>query len=104
MPLVLIIAKPYFEILLELMYMPIYEYQCQICHEREEILQRFDAKAPEECPHCGAKNSLTKIVSSSAFHLKGGGWYKDLYASKKTDSQISSTPGEKKHDKKGSTN
>lgn len=83
--------------------MPIYEYSCAKCHEREEVMQKFNEAAPELCSHCGAKNTLSKIVSSSAFHLKGGGWYKDLYASKKTDnasSEAKSPP--KKEDKKTS--
>ncbi len=63
--------------------MPIYEYACDKCHMKEEFIQKFDAAAPESCPHCNAKGSLKKVVTSSSFHLKGGGWYKDLYASKK---------------------
>lgn len=63
--------------------MPIYEYFCEKCHAKEEILQKFDEAAPEYCPQCNAKGSLKKVVTSSSFHLKGGGWYKDLYASNK---------------------
>lgn len=63
--------------------MPIYEYLCENCHEKNELLQKLDDKAPEECPNCKAKNSLKRVVTNSAFHLKGGGWYKDLYSSKK---------------------
>lgn len=85
--------------------MPIYEYTCQKCHQREEILQKFDDKTPETCPHCGAKNSLSRVISASSFHLKGGGWYKDLYASKKTGAEPTKEKGspEKKDDKKTNT-
>lgn len=72
--------------------MPIYEYSCEACHKNQEILQKFDEPIPSVCPTCGAKNSLKKIVSGSAFHLKGGGWYKDLYSSKKNDTNKSEDP------------
>lgn len=77
--------------------MPIYEYSCDKCHQREEILQKVGDSAPELCPQCGARNSLHRVVSSSAFHLKGGGWYKDLYSSTKPE-QKSDTPASKKSD------
>ncbi|HXW60463.1 MAG TPA: zinc ribbon domain-containing protein [Myxococcota bacterium] len=88
--------------------MPIYEYSCRKCHGREELLQKLDEEPPEICSHCGAKNTLTRVVSESSFQLKGGGWYKDLYASKKTspagesDKKGDETKKEdKKDDKKG---
>ena len=78
--------------------MPIYEYACDKCHQVEEILQRIGEDSPLSCPRCGAHNSLTKVVSNSAFHLKGGGWYKDLYSSTKPESKdatIAKTPEKK---------
>jgi putative FmdB family regulatory protein len=81
--------------------MPIYEYTCSKCNKQQEILQKFDEEAPLFCPLCGAKNSLHKEISASAFHLKGGGWYKDLYSSKKTASDSKTKePEAKKPDKK----
>lgn len=82
--------------------MPIYEYFCQKCEGREEIMQKIGEKAPEFCPKCGTKNSLHKVVSSSAFHLKGGGWYKDLYSSTKPSSDTEKSSTSKKADKKDS--
>lgn len=63
--------------------MPIYEYACEKCHANEEIIQKFGEATPEVCPKCRAKGTLKRVVTSSAFHLKGGGWYKDLYSSTK---------------------
>lgn len=72
--------------------MPIYEYSCDKCHERQEVLQRVGDSAPELCPQCGARDSLHRVVSSSAFHLKGGGWYKDLYSSTKPKEEGATAP------------
>lgn len=54
--------------------MPIYEYQCQACHESLEVLQKLSDAPLLECPQCG-EPSLKKKVSAAAFRLKGSGWY-----------------------------
>lgn len=54
--------------------MPFYEYQCQACGHRLEVLQKISEAALRDCPQCGAA-ALKKLVSKSAFRLKGGGWY-----------------------------
>jgi putative FmdB family regulatory protein len=54
--------------------MPIYEYQCTTCGHQLEAIQKFSDEPLKECPECH-KPDLQKLVSSSAFHLKGGGWY-----------------------------
>ncbi|MCA9507718.1 MAG: zinc ribbon domain-containing protein [Myxococcales bacterium] len=79
--------------------MPIYEYKCEQCHEILEVLQRADEEAPEKCVHCGAQWTLKKIVSNSSFHLKGGGWYKDLYSSTKPNDNKASTSKDSKSKK-----
>jgi len=71
--------------------MPIYEYECEGCG-RFEVIQKFSDRALKECPHCkekGKKSAVTKAVSASAFHLKGGGWYKTDYSSSSTSSSTS---------------
>ncbi len=60
--------------------MPIYEYQCDQCGKVEEALQKFSDKPLSDCRHCSGK--LHKLISQSAFHLKGNGWYVTDYASK----------------------
>jgi putative FmdB family regulatory protein len=60
--------------------MPIYEYQCDQCGQIEEALQKFSDKPLHKCRHCSGK--LHKLISQSAFHLKGSGWYVTDYASK----------------------
>jgi putative FmdB family regulatory protein len=60
--------------------MPLYEYECQSCHRRLEIIRKFSDPPLEVCPHCGGR--LEKLISSPAFHLKGSGWYATDYARK----------------------
>ena len=54
--------------------MPIYEYQCQQCHHRLEILKKMSDAPLVTCPACG-QDALKKLVSAAAFRLKGSGWY-----------------------------
>ncbi|MCL2178362.1 MAG: zinc ribbon domain-containing protein [Proteobacteria bacterium] len=61
--------------------MPIYEYLCENCGAHLSLLQKVDAPIPPTCENCSAPNTLKKRISMSAFHLKGGGWYSELYAS-----------------------
>lgn len=57
--------------------MPIYEYNCKRCGNFE-ITQRISEDPLKKCPTCGTK--VTKLISPSAFHLKGSGWYMTDYA------------------------
>ena len=52
--------------------MPIYEYTCKQCGNFE-IMQRITEDPLKKCPTCGSK--VAKLISRSAFHLKGSGWY-----------------------------
>ncbi|MES2142551.1 MAG: zinc ribbon domain-containing protein [Pseudomonadota bacterium] len=54
--------------------MPIYEYQCTACGHHFDTIQSFKDEALLHCPVCG-EASLQKLISASAFHLKGNGWY-----------------------------
>ena len=62
--------------------MPIYEYSCADCEHVFELVQKMTDPAPENCPSCGGSN-VGKMMSSGAFHLKGGGWYSDGYSKEK---------------------
>jgi len=59
--------------------MPIYEYSCRDCGITIEKIQKIGARALRKCGECGGK--LEKLVSRSAFHLKGGGWFDSGYTS-----------------------
>lgn len=72
--------------------MPIYEYQCDQCGKMEEVIQKFSDKPLTKCKHCSGK--LHKLISQSAFHLKGTGWYVTDYAGKsQKDTNKNSEPG-----------
>jgi putative FmdB family regulatory protein len=60
--------------------MPIYEYACEKCNKRLEVVQKFSDPLLTECPDC--KGKLKKLVSNSSFVLKGSGWYVTDYARK----------------------
>ena len=68
--------------------MPIYEYQCQQCKERHEIIQRFSDAPLTHCPQCGGE--MKKLISSPAIQFKGSGFYKTDYASSGSRSSESS--------------
>ncbi len=65
--------------------MPIYEYECNKCHQITEALQKFSDPPLSDCPNC--KGRLHKLMSLNSFHLKGSGWYVTDYAGKSGGSQ-----------------
>lgn len=83
--------------------MPIYEYQCDDCGKIEEVLQKISDKPLTKCSHCSGK--LRKLVSHSAFHLKGTGWYVTDYAGKSqnNDSTNNDAPNTAKSGESNST-
>src|SRR4051812_20030201 len=71
--------------------MPLYEYGCESCGHQLEVQQKIADAPLKTCPVCG-KDALQKLISSTAFVLKGSGWYKDGYSSsskepKRTENQ-----------------
>ena len=60
--------------------MPIYEYACEKCGHEFEREQRITEDPVKTCPSCKAKK-VRRLISRTAFVLKGGGWYSDLYSS-----------------------
>ncbi len=54
--------------------MPIYDYECQLCGEVTEVIQRH-MDPPPKC--CGRLTK--KKVSKTSFSLKGKGWASDGY-------------------------
>jgi putative FmdB family regulatory protein len=53
--------------------MPLYEYECQECGERTEVVQKFSDDPLSTCSSCGG--ALKKLVSAPAIQFKGSGFY-----------------------------
>ena len=73
--------------------MPVYEYQCKACQKDFEYQQRMSDPDKTVCEACGGE--LERLISRTAFTLKGGGWYKDLYSSAKPESKSSDASASK---------
>jgi putative FmdB family regulatory protein len=78
--------------------MPIYEFECDSCHQITEAMRKFSDAPLTVCPHCGGH--LEKLISMNSFQLKGGGWYATDYARKNADSTCHAKSG--KNDKPAS--
>jgi putative FmdB family regulatory protein len=61
--------------------MPLYEYQCDACGQRFEVIQKFSDPPPDACEKCG-KGPVHRQQSSPAIQFKGSGWYITDYAQK----------------------
>jgi len=60
--------------------MPLYEYECDVCGHRFEVIQKFSDLPIEKCPSC--TGAVHKLQSAPAFQFKGSGWYITDYAKK----------------------
>lgn len=70
--------------------MPLYEYECDACGGRFEVIQKF-SETSTECRRCG-KGPVRRLVAAPAFQFKGTGWYVTDYAQKgKSGGESSST-------------
>jgi putative FmdB family regulatory protein len=80
--------------------MPLYEYECDACGGRFEVIQKF-SETTETCRRCG-KGPVRRLMSSPAIQFKGSGWYITDYAQKGRSGSESSSgsdvPAEKKPD------
>ncbi len=53
--------------------MPLYEYECESCAHRFEVIQKFSDAPISVCPKCGGP--VQKLLSSPAIQFKGSGFY-----------------------------
>jgi len=58
--------------------MPLYEYQCEACEHRFEVIQKYSDAPIGTCGKCGGP--VRKLLSSPAIQFKGSGWYITDYA------------------------
>ena len=67
--------------------MPIYEYHCDECGHTFEVMESITGgNAEQTCPKC--KSAAKRMISASAFHFKGSGWYVSDYKNKKPGKEI----------------
>jgi putative FmdB family regulatory protein len=58
--------------------MPLYEYKCQSCGEKFEVIQKFSDTPLTVHEKCGGP--VERLISTSALKFKGTGWYVTDYA------------------------
>jgi putative FmdB family regulatory protein len=58
--------------------MPLYEYQCENCGDRFELIEKFSAEPLTVHEKCGGK--VHRLISAPALMFKGSGWYVTDYA------------------------
>lgn len=70
--------------------MPIYEYQCDSCGSQRELILKHGEVARPSCTAC--RKRMRRVISKTAFILKGSGWYVTDYPS---DARKKGLEGEK---------
>jgi len=70
--------------------MPIYEYQCDSCGSQRELILKHGEVARPTCTAC--RKRMRRVISKTAFILKGSGWYVTDYPS---DARQKGLEGEK---------
>lgn len=60
--------------------MPIYEYECPACGK---VFEEWNKSFDDVTSPCACGASASRIVSNTAFMLKGSGWYVTDYCGKK---------------------
>jgi putative FmdB family regulatory protein len=58
--------------------MPLYEYKCDRCGEKFEVLQKFSDEPMTAHEGCGGH--VERLVSAPTLQFKGSGWYVTDYA------------------------
>ena len=82
--------------------MPLYEYECDACKGRFEVIQKF-SEMTEQCRRCG-KGPVRRLMSSPAIQFKGSGFYITDYAQKgKSGGESSAESGSSAEKKTEST-
>lgn len=88
--------------------MPTYEYRCNECGVKFERFHSIKADPIRDCPECGKKGAVTRLISGGAgLIFKGDGFYitdyrSDSYKSaQKKDAAASSDSSAKTSEKSG---
>jgi putative FmdB family regulatory protein len=76
--------------------MPLYEYECDACGHRFEVIQKYSDPLVDTCPKCGS--TVHKLISSPAIQFKGSGFYITDYPKKESGGGPKSSGGAKDQD------
>ena len=79
--------------------MPLYEYECDACERRFELIRKFSDPPPDVCVLCGS-GPVNRLPSSPAIQFKGSGFYITDYAKKGETEKSDKTSTEKTQDAK----
>jgi len=71
---------------------PLYEFECQVCHHRFEKIQGVSAADPA-CAKCGG--TVERLLHAPAVQFKGSGWYVTDYAKSGSGAKSESKAGDK---------
>jgi putative FmdB family regulatory protein len=71
--------------------MPLYEYECFLCRNRFERIQRATAAPVEVCPECGG--AVRRLLGTPALQFKGSGWYVTDYGGGRSQGTTSASNG-----------
>jgi len=82
--------------------MPLYEYQCEACKRRFEVIRKFSDPELQVCTLCG-KGPVQRLMSSPAIQFKGSGWYITDYSQKGKAGNESSSTSSPSDSKSGSS-
>jgi putative FmdB family regulatory protein len=82
--------------------MPLYEYQCEACKRRFEVIRKFSDPELQVCSLCG-KGPVQRLMSSPAIQFKGSGWYITDYSQKGKAGNESSSTSSPSDSKSGSS-
>jgi putative FmdB family regulatory protein len=55
--------------------MPIYDYVCEACGHRLEVMHGVYSQGPTKCPACGSRR-IRKAIAAPTVVFKGSGWAK----------------------------
>jgi len=70
--------------------MPIYEYKCNKCGTKLEVIQKLSDQPITVCVKCNG--AMSKLISPAGLVFKGSGWYITDYSSKGKPPAEQSTP------------
>lgn len=71
--------------------MPLYEYKCKSCGEKEERLEKFETPTEHDCLFCHTAMGMHRQLSLTSFMLAGNSWMAHGYECNKGKSNNKET-------------